>query len=73
MSKVVCVLYPDPVDGYPTSYARDDAAEDRRNIPTVRAFPRRKRSTSSPARCSAASPASSAYASFSKVRVTHSL
>jgi formate dehydrogenase len=24
MSKVVCVLYDDPVDGYPTSYVRDD-------------------------------------------------
>ena len=24
MAKVVCVLYDDPVDGYPTSYARDD-------------------------------------------------
>ena len=24
MAKVVCVLYADPVDGYPTSYARDD-------------------------------------------------
>lgn len=24
MSKIVCVLYPDPLDGYPTSYARDD-------------------------------------------------
>lgn len=24
MSKIVCVLYDDPVDGYPTSYARDD-------------------------------------------------
>ena len=23
MSKVVCVLYDDPVDGYPKSYARD--------------------------------------------------
>ena len=23
MAKVVCVLYDDPVDGYPTSYARD--------------------------------------------------
>ncbi len=23
MSKVLCVLYDDPVDGYPTSYARD--------------------------------------------------
>ena len=24
MSKVLCVLYPDPVNGYPTAYARDD-------------------------------------------------
>ena len=24
MSKVVCVLYPDPVDGQPTTYARDE-------------------------------------------------
>ncbi len=24
MAKVLCVLYADPVDGYPTSYARDD-------------------------------------------------
>ena len=24
MAKVVCVLYDDPVDGYPKSYARDD-------------------------------------------------
>jgi hypothetical protein len=24
MSKVVCVLYDDPVDGYPSTYARDD-------------------------------------------------
>ena len=28
MAKVLCVLYPDPVDGYPESYARDD-------IPTI--------------------------------------
>lgn len=25
MSKIVCVLYDDPVDGYPKSYARDDS------------------------------------------------
>jgi hypothetical protein len=31
MAKVVCVLYDDPVDGYPTSYARD-------GIPRVRAY-----------------------------------
>jgi formate dehydrogenase len=24
MAKVLCVLYDDPVDGYPRSYARDD-------------------------------------------------
>src|SRR6185295_6832250 len=24
MAKIVCVLYADPVDGYPTSYPRDD-------------------------------------------------
>jgi formate dehydrogenase len=28
MAKILCVLYPDPVDGYPKSYARDD-------IPTI--------------------------------------
>ena len=28
MAKVVCVLYPDPVGGYPKSYARDD-------VPTI--------------------------------------
>ncbi|HLZ09083.1 MAG TPA: NAD-dependent formate dehydrogenase, partial [Chloroflexota bacterium] len=27
MSNVLCVLYDDPVDGYPTSYARDDVPE----------------------------------------------
>ena len=28
MAKILCVLYPDPVDGYPESYARD-------GIPTI--------------------------------------
>lgn len=32
MSKIVCVLYDDPVDGYPPAYARDD-------IPTIRGYP----------------------------------
>src|SRR6266571_2647022 len=32
MAKIVCVLYDDPVDGYPTSYARDD-------IPTLERYP----------------------------------
>jgi formate dehydrogenase len=32
MAKVLCVLYDDPVDGYPTSYARD-------GIPSVDHYP----------------------------------
>lgn len=32
MAKVLCVLYDDPKDGYPTSYARDD-------IPTIETYP----------------------------------
>lgn len=32
MTKVLCVLYDDPVDGYPKSYARDD-------IPTLEQYP----------------------------------
>jgi len=32
MSKVLCVLYDDPVTGYPKSYARDD-------IPTIKSYP----------------------------------
>ena len=32
MAKVLCVLYPDPVDGYPETYARDD-------IPKIERYP----------------------------------
>jgi formate dehydrogenase len=32
MAKVLCVLYPDPVSGYPPKYARDD-------IPTLDHYP----------------------------------
>jgi formate dehydrogenase len=32
MAKVLCVLYPDPVDGYPTAYARD-------SIPVIGRYP----------------------------------
>ena len=32
MAKVLCVLYDDPIDGYPTSYARDD-------IPVLEQYP----------------------------------
>jgi formate dehydrogenase len=43
MAKVVCVLYEDPVDGYPTSYARDDIPgferyPDGQTLPTPRAI-----------------------------------
>lgn len=32
MAKIVCVLYPDPVSGYPPAYARDD-------VPTIKGYP----------------------------------
>ena len=32
MAKIICVLYDDPVDGHPASYARDD-------IPTIDGYP----------------------------------
>jgi formate dehydrogenase len=32
MAKVLCVLYDDPVDGYPKTYARDD-------IPKIEKYP----------------------------------
>ena len=32
MAKVLCVLYPDPVDGHPKAYARDD-------IPKIERYP----------------------------------
>jgi len=32
VAKVLCVLYDDPVDGYPPPYARDD-------IPTIEGYP----------------------------------
>jgi formate dehydrogenase len=32
MSKIVCVLYPDPVDGYPKKYARD-------SVPVIDQYP----------------------------------
>src|SRR3977135_3110616 len=32
MAKILCVLYPDPVDGYPPEYARDD-------IPALSGYP----------------------------------
>jgi len=43
MAKVVCVLYDDPIDGYPTSYARDglphlDGYADGQTLPTPSAI-----------------------------------
>jgi formate dehydrogenase len=43
MAKVLCVLYPDPVDGYPTTYARDelphlDHYPDGQTLPSPRAI-----------------------------------
>ena len=32
MAKIICVLYDDPVDGYPKTYARDD-------IPKIERYP----------------------------------
>jgi formate dehydrogenase len=43
MSKVICVLYDDPIDGYPKSYARDDIPKLERypggqTLPTLRSI-----------------------------------
>ncbi len=42
MAKIVCVLYDDPVDGYPTSYARDDLPQPER-YPDGQTLPTPKR------------------------------
>ncbi|MDD2725228.1 MAG: NAD-dependent formate dehydrogenase [Methylovulum sp.] len=43
MAKIVCVLYDDPIDGYPTAYARDDLPQperypDGQTLPTPNAI-----------------------------------
>ena len=43
MAKIVCVLYDDPIDGYPTAYARDDLPQperypDGQTLPTPKAI-----------------------------------
>lgn len=43
MAKILCVLYPDPVNGYPTTYARDDLPKldrypDGQTLPSPRAI-----------------------------------
>ena len=47
MAKIICVLYDDPVDGYPKTYARDDVPQPR-FIQTARPCRRPRRSISSP-------------------------
>ncbi len=49
MAKVLCVLYDDPVDGYPTSYARDGMPKLDTLPGRSRRCQRRRPSTSSPA------------------------
>ena len=65
MAKVLCVLYDDPVDGYPKTYARDDIPKID-HYPGGQTRPRRTPSTSSRASCSAASPANWACANSSR-------
>ena len=43
MAKIICVLYDDPVDGYPKTYARDDCPQpkiypDGQTLPTPKAI-----------------------------------
>ena len=69
MAKILCVLYDDPVDGYPPSYPRDDIPKIER-YPDGQTTPTPRRSTSRRASCSAASRASSACASSSRTPAT---
>ena len=71
MAKILCVLYDDPEDGYPTA-ARATICPSSSAIPTARPCPRPRRSTSRPASCSAASPARSGCAAGWKGRGTSS-
>ena len=66
MAKVLCVLYDDPVDGYPPAYARDGVPA--RSASTTMGRRRRARtgSTSRRVSCSAACRASSACAGSSR-------
>ena len=57
MAKILCVLYPDPVGGYPPTYARDDIPV-LRGYPDGQTLPTPRRSTSRRANCSDASRAS---------------
>ncbi len=69
MAKIVLVLYDDPVDGYPTSYARDDLPKierysDGQTLPTPKAI------DFQPGTCSGVFRANWACAHISKASVT---
>ena len=53
MAKILCVLYADPAEGYPTSYPRDDLPHVEK-YPDGQSLPRLDRSISSPDSCSVA-------------------
>jgi hypothetical protein len=60
MAKVVCVLYDDPVDGYPKSYPRDGLPH-LDGYPTANRCRHHRRPTSPRARCWAASRVNSVF------------
>lgn len=69
MAKIVCVLYPDPVDGYPTSYAREGLPGLER-YPDGQTLPRLRQLTSHPVSCWVACPANLVYVGIWKTSVT---
>ena len=69
MAKIVCVLYEDPVTGYPKTYARDDIPRIER-YPGGQATPTPKSIDFRPGELLGSCLASSDCASFSSRRVT---
>ncbi len=67
--KVLCVLYPDPVDGYPTSYARDDIPR-LAHYPGGQSLPSPSRTDFTPGALLGSVPASWAFDPFSNPRDT---
>jgi formate dehydrogenase len=61
MAKILCVLYDDPIDGYPPRYARDDLPTIER-YPDGQTLPTPRRLISSRALLGSVSMASSGYA-----------
>ncbi len=69
MAKILCVLYNDPVTGYPKNYALNTIPKID-HYPGGQTAPTPNISTSPQAPCSAASPANSASANISKASAT---